>query len=355
MEFLHTPPLWNAFIFTLITLCLTSVTVSLYLHRSLTHRSVEFSPSLCRAFRFWLWFATCIRPTDWIDDHWRSEGYEPDHPSDPGDTEGYHAPYLGVLLLLTLDIAFFGYLGLTVIALQMIWPIALTGIINGRWKHPIGYRNFVTDDASVNMPFLWILSSGESFANNHHADRTSEKFSRRLIELDVGWLLIQILQQLGQVRESRVAPDLSFSERSGPCTVRTVAAVTRYLPSFLALLTRVFEPDYDRHLEMFRQADLALVRHQFTLLEDWFFWSKGWQRDLDDRPEIRTFLHGNARLSAYMELRRRLVEVCHGSSVTYGERAKGLEAWCGRAEAVDGAELLVLVGKVRRAKIGEDG
>jgi len=39
---------------------LTILSVTLYLHRSQSHRSVEFHPALAHAFRFWCWLTTAI-------------------------------------------------------------------------------------------------------------------------------------------------------------------------------------------------------------------------------------------------------------------------------------------------------
>ena len=45
---------------------LTVLTVTLYLHRSQTHRSVQFHPALAHAFRFWSWLTTSMVTKEWV-------------------------------------------------------------------------------------------------------------------------------------------------------------------------------------------------------------------------------------------------------------------------------------------------
>ena len=70
---------------------------------------------------------------------------------------------LGVSLMLIIDVALFGFLGLTVWAVQMAWiPVTAAGIINGI-GHWWGYRNFEAQDASTNIsPWGIIIGIGDS-------------------------------------------------------------------------------------------------------------------------------------------------------------------------------------------------
>ena len=45
-------------VFLLVMTQLTIFTVTLYLHRSQTHRGVDFHPALANFFRFWGWLTT---------------------------------------------------------------------------------------------------------------------------------------------------------------------------------------------------------------------------------------------------------------------------------------------------------
>ena len=60
-------------------------------------------------------------------------------------------PTTGVLILAAIDILLFGFIGLTVWAVQMLWiPVLAAGVINGV-GHFWGYRNYESPDASTNM------------------------------------------------------------------------------------------------------------------------------------------------------------------------------------------------------------
>ena len=48
---------------------LTIHSVSLYLHRSATHRGVDFHPALAHAFRFWTWLTTGMVTKEWVAIH----------------------------------------------------------------------------------------------------------------------------------------------------------------------------------------------------------------------------------------------------------------------------------------------
>src|SRR5690606_26174138 len=84
-------------------------------------------------------------------------------------------PVLGVSLMLIIDVALFGAIGLTVWAVQMLWiPVTAAGIINGI-GHYWGYRNFECHDAARNVSPWGIIIGGEELHNNHHTYPNSAK------------------------------------------------------------------------------------------------------------------------------------------------------------------------------------
>ena len=71
--------------------------------------------------------------------------------------------------MLAIDLVLFGWVGLVIFVVQMVWiPFWAAGVINGV-GHYWGYRNFETQDASRNIVPIGILIGGEEFHNNHHA------------------------------------------------------------------------------------------------------------------------------------------------------------------------------------------
>src|SRR6185312_8836495 len=66
--FVHTT-LIAKLVILLVTTQLTILSVTLYLHRSQSHRSVEFHPALAHAFRFWCWLTTAMVTREWVAIH----------------------------------------------------------------------------------------------------------------------------------------------------------------------------------------------------------------------------------------------------------------------------------------------
>ena len=189
----------------LITLAMTHVTivsVTVYLHRYSAHRALELHPALKHFFRFWLWLTTAQNTLEWTAIHRKHHAKceTPDDPHSPvhkglatvvrKGAELYMAeakneetlriygkncpddwvernlysrfPNLGIVLMLAIDLALFGALGLTVWAVQMIWiPLFAAGVINGI-GHYWGYRNFECTDASRNVLPWGVLSAVKS-------------------------------------------------------------------------------------------------------------------------------------------------------------------------------------------------
>lgn len=224
----------------LLTLLLTHITiacVTLYLHRSQAHRAVEFNPVVAHFMRFWLWLTTGMITKQWVAIHRKHHRFtdQEDDPHSPlvygikrvffkgaglyhsasKDKEmveqyGVGTPSdwiernlyslhsrLGILLMLIIDLLFFGPWGLIVWAVQMLWiPFWAAGVVNGI-GHWWGYRNGETKDASRNISPWGIIIGGEELHNNHHLAPASAKLSTKSWEFDLGWLYIRILSLLG--------------------------------------------------------------------------------------------------------------------------------------------------------------
>jgi stearoyl-CoA desaturase (delta-9 desaturase) len=104
---------------------------------------------------------------------------------------------LGILLLLLIDVLLFGYWGLLVWGIQMLWiPFWAAGVINGL-AHWWGYRNGQTRDRSRNILPFGIIIGGEELHNNHHLNAASAKLSLKPWEFDIGWMYITLLGYAG--------------------------------------------------------------------------------------------------------------------------------------------------------------
>ena len=67
--------------------------------------------------------------------------------------------------------------------------------------HMWGYQNYETNDASRNNWFVAVLTSGEGWHNNHHADPRAVSHGHRWWELDLIFGVVWLLERLGLARD----------------------------------------------------------------------------------------------------------------------------------------------------------
>ena len=91
----------------------------------------------------------------------------------------------------------------------LIWGVFVRTVVvwHQTWavnsiSHLWGYRNYATDEESRNNLFVGIVSNGEGWHNNHHADPRSSKHGHRWWELDTTYLSIRLLVMLGLARDA---------------------------------------------------------------------------------------------------------------------------------------------------------
>ena len=162
---------WGTWIaYFLVVTQLTIFTVTLYLHRSQTHRGVDFHPLLAHGFRLWSWLSTAMVTKQWVAIHrkhhakceteddphspmihgidkvlWEGvdlyrvaardmdeiEKYGRGTPDDWIERNVYaRAPSMGPTLLLFINFILFGAVGVAIWALQMVWiPVGAAGVV----------------------------------------------------------------------------------------------------------------------------------------------------------------------------------------------------------------------------------
>jgi stearoyl-CoA desaturase (delta-9 desaturase) len=222
---------------TLVMTHITIVCVTLFLHRGQAHRGIIFHPILSHFMRFWLWLTTGMNTKAWVAIHrkhhrltdingdphsphvfgiWRVlfggaflyntaskdtsmlAQYGVGTPDDWIERKIYTPhPWIGILIMLIVDLVLFGWWGFLIWGVQMIWiPFWAAGVINGI-GHWTGYRNGITKDHSHNISPLGIIIGGEELHNNHHLDPANPRLSRRWFELDLGWLWLSLFRLVG--------------------------------------------------------------------------------------------------------------------------------------------------------------
>jgi stearoyl-CoA desaturase (delta-9 desaturase) len=362
---------WGALaIYLLLATQLTIFSVTLYLHRSMAHRGVDFHPLVAHVFRFWTWLTTSMVTREWVAIHRKHHAKceteeDPHSPVQKGigtvfwrgvelyreargqreDIEKYgkgcpddwierhvYTPHatMGPTLLLFLSFALFGFAGVAVWAIQMLWiPFWAAGVVNGL-GHWWGYRNFVTDDTATNLtPWgLWI--GGEELHNNHHAFPSSAKFALRKWEFDIGWAVIRTCQALGLAKVLRVAPSLNVRPNIPAPDGDTLKAL-------LAIRFQAMT-DYQRDVlkpalrEEARAAGAKLRSLLPRKLRKGLADDGRWLQP-DARQQLSSWVDKRPRIRVLIEHRARLAAVLEARSQNAADTLHHLQAWCHEAEA----------------------
>ncbi len=211
---------------------ISAFVTTIYLHRGMTHRGIQFHPAADLFFRALSWLLMGIIPKKWIAVHRkhhqytdqegdphspRIEGfwniqlfnyryylketknqetiskYASDIPEDWFDKQVFRHSIVGLMLTTGLFCIFLGWWGLLASAVSMLIYVVSSSTINGLC-HWIGYKNFENTATNV-QPVAWIVA-GEGFHNNHHAFPACPKLSMRRFEFDPAWHFIRILSLL---------------------------------------------------------------------------------------------------------------------------------------------------------------
>jgi stearoyl-CoA desaturase (delta-9 desaturase) len=88
-------------------------------------------------------------------------------------------------------------------------PLRVAVSVLGHWyigfrAHKSGGVRYALDgssEAGKNLPLLGVVSFGEGFHNNHHANPSSARMGEGRHEVDLGWYLILALERLGLVND----------------------------------------------------------------------------------------------------------------------------------------------------------
>lgn len=240
--------------------------ISLCYHRLLTHRSFECPKWLEYT---WVVLAVCCvqdTPARWVAVHRRHHEFA-DEPSDPHSPvvsflwghmgwllvknpelerlqifERYAKdllrdrfyrrlewPPMSLAIIMASWAVFFsgGFLaelalgGTTLEAVQfgsslLVWCVFVRTVVvwHQTWAvnsvaHVWGYRNYETGEGSRNNIFVGLLSNGEGWHNNHHADSRSARYGHLPWEIDTTYWTLLLLERLGlayNIRRPNVRP-----------------------------------------------------------------------------------------------------------------------------------------------------
>lgn len=86
------------------------------------------------------------------------------------------------------------------IFLRTVWGWHSTWLVNSA-THLWGTRRFETRDDSRNNPLIAMMTFGEGWHNNHHANPRSAKHGLTWKEIDFNWMQISLLEKIGLARK----------------------------------------------------------------------------------------------------------------------------------------------------------
>jgi len=360
---------WFSIILT--TLVLTQITiasVTIYLHRHQTHHALTLHPIVSHFFRFWLWLTTGTVTKEWVaihrKHHAKCETVEDPHsPKILGlkklmlqgaelyqaearnqetlDKYGKGTPddwlekniytrgrYVGINIMLLLDLMFFGVIGLTVFAIQMLWiPFWAAGVINGV-AHYFGYRNFETPDASRNIIPWGFFIGGEELHNNHHAYPSSAKLSNKWWEFDIGWLYIRTLSFINLAKIKKVAPRVYSEINKQRIDMDTVRALAHHRFHIIKVYGRqVIKPAIQEEYQRAGQSYKSLLDAARKLLirEDI-------KQDKKSHETIQRTLERSETLATVYQFKQQLKDLWSNTKHDQGKRIERMQKWCIDAE-----------------------
>lgn len=378
---------WQVVLFTLVVTHITIISVTVFLHRSQAHRGLDLHPAVMHFFRFWLWLTTGMITKEWVAIH-RKHHARCEREGDPHSPVvfglgmvffrgaelyreeakneetlkrfGHGTPddwmernvysrhnLLGILIMLSIDLALFGLVGLAVWAVQMAWiPFWAAGVVNGI-GHALGYRNFASPDTSTNV-FPWgIIIGGEELHNNHHAYGTSAKFSSKWYEFDLGWMYISVLRFFKLAQVKKVAPKLRLESASkaavSDISLETLQGVITHRYEILARYADVIRHTASEEISRLKNKD---DQGQLSLLKrcgDWI--GRGDQvLSEDQRAQIQKVLEDDGKLSTVVQMQVELSRLWESSSATSEQLLADLRTWVQRAQqsGIDSLEQFAL-------------
>jgi stearoyl-CoA desaturase (delta-9 desaturase) len=362
---------WQVFFVTLALTHITIAAVTIYLHRHQAHRALELHAIPSHFFRFWLWMTTGQVTKEWASIH-RKHHAKCDTEEDPHSPQtrgikkvffegaelyraesknketmekyGHGTPddwiernvyskhsAMGVVLMLLIDFALFGIVGISVWAVQMMWiPITAAGIINGI-GHYWGYRNYDCSDAATNIIPFGILIGGEELHNNHHTFATSAKLSSKWYEFDLGWGYIRILETLRLAKVKKVAPKPEFAKDKLVADLETLQSViaNRYdvMAKYAKSVRHAFREEFE-HLKHKAELESRFLKSSRKLMQ-----REPGKLELSQKQQLVELFQHSKALETMHQMRVELGAIWERSHSTRDQLLQQLQDWCTRAEA----------------------
>lgn len=379
---------WQVLAFTLIVTHITIASTTIFLHRSQAHRALELHAIPSHFFRFWLWLTTSTVTKQWVavhrKHHAKCETAEDPHSpvthgiktvllqgrelyrdeamkaetlkkfghGTPDDWLEHHLytprNNWGPILMLLINLALFGVIGITVWAVQMAWiPITAAGIINGL-GHWWGYRNFEAPDASTNISPWGIIIGGEELHNNHHTYPTSAKLSVKPYEFDIAWGYIRGMEMMGLAKVRKTPPRLTLGEVKPVADAHTLEAIVANRYELMAGYAREVRRTCASEVTRLKSSGQGAAAAQLKRVRRWV------HRDEAQMPngmakEVQQACANLPQLDKLIAMREELRALWTRTNVSADQLVHDLQEWCHRAESSGIAALQEFSRKLRAA------
>ena len=363
---------WQVVLVTLVMTHFTILGVTIFLHRAQAHRALELGPIPAHFFRFWLWLTTGMVTKEFVAVHRKHHAKcETDEDPHSPQTRGLKALLLtgvelyrteaknpetvakygrgtpddwlernlydrfswqGVGLMMIIDVALFGAIGLTVWAVQMAWiPVWATGVINGI-GHYWGYRNFEAPDASTNVSPWGILIGGEELHNNHHTYPVSAKFSVKPFEFDIGWAYIRAFEMLGWAKVRKTAPQFQTGPIKPMADSNTLEAIIANRYEVMATYAKALRAACVAEMERLQAQGNSARLADFKIAKRWL------HRDdalipVALKPQLAIAISESPKLAKLVAMREELRQLWTRTNVSAEQLVVDLQTWCKAAEA----------------------
>ena len=378
---------WQIVLFAVVVTHITIIGVTVYLHRCQAHRALDLHPIASHFFRFWLWMTTGMLTGQWAAIHRKHHAKceteeDPHSPQTRGiwkvlleGAELYRAeakneetlrrfshgtpndwmernvytryPILGVSIMMVIDVALFGAVGLTVWAVQMAWiPFWAAGVVNGL-GHFWGYRNFNSSDASTNLLPFGIIIGGEELHNNHHTFATSAKLSNKWYEFDIGWMYIRMMQAVGLAKVKKVAPTPRLAKGKLVADHETLQAVLSNRYEVMASYAKAVKQAYRQELAHLKEVG---EREKYKVMRGARKWFDKEEASLNEpqKRQLPQIFANSQKLRTFIELRNELATIWERSSASREQLLTQLQDWCHRAEQSGIKALQEFASRLRR-------
>ncbi len=380
-------PWWGYIVVTLVLTQITNAAVTIYLHRYQAHRGLDLHPIPSHFFRFWLWLTTGMVTKEWVAVH-RKHHAKVETEEDPHSPQvlglrkvlwqglevykqetckletlekyGHGTPddwlehnlytkhsSSGIVIMSVIDFALFGFIGITIWAVQMVWiPFFAAGVINGV-GHYWGYRNFACADASKNIVPWGILIAGEELHNNHHAYASSARFSNKWFEFDIGWIYIRILELLGFAQVKKLAPKIRFNLNKAQCDLETLQAVITHRYDVLAKFAKSVKQTCAEEIRDLRERAAQFDSQTLKNIKKHWLHLDAKYLKAQERAKLDEVLSKSKVLETIYSMRQELTALWQRSTASKEQLVKQLEDWCHRAEESGIASLQEFSRKLR--------